>query len=164
MVCLHYVHLCSSSNSSFCIHCNVCANSPCAPCCNNLDTVRKNVKCFADVDEKKIRAKYYVNKELGVKIPVIHFSDLANTAIVTSSDSQSANNRQDISVLPNSSRMQKDWKGHVAKRRRKEPSAQQTFAHLPVIVCVAMYRTDGVLESNVQSIGRSEGVNLWHFI
>ena len=34
---------------------------------------------------------------------------------------------------------------------------------LPVIVCVAMYRTNGVLEQNVASIGRKEGYDLWHF-
>jgi len=34
---------------------------------------------------------------------------------------------------------------------------------LPVIVCVAMYRTNGALESNVKMIGRTEGENLWHF-
>jgi len=34
---------------------------------------------------------------------------------------------------------------------------------LPVVVCVAMYRTGGKLEENVRSIGREEGVDLWHF-
>jgi len=34
---------------------------------------------------------------------------------------------------------------------------------VPVVVCVAMYRTNGVLEANVESIGRQEGRNLWHF-
>jgi hypothetical protein len=31
------------------------------------------------------------------------------------------------------------------------------------VVCVAMYRTGGALEHNVKSIGRTEGVDLWHF-
>mmetsp|Transcript_59718 Transcript_59718/g.146462 ORF Transcript_59718/g.146462 Transcript_59718/m.146462 type:complete len:1639 (+) Transcript_59718:316-5232(+) len=34
---------------------------------------------------------------------------------------------------------------------------------LPVVVCVAMYRTNGVLERNVSTIGRVEGKTLWHF-
>jgi len=34
---------------------------------------------------------------------------------------------------------------------------------LPVVVCVAMYRTNGVLETNVKNIGRVEGKTLWHF-
>ena len=37
------------------------------------------------------------------------------------------------------------------------------LSRLPVVVCVAMYRTNGVLESNVGKIGRTEGKNLWHF-
>ena len=34
---------------------------------------------------------------------------------------------------------------------------------VPVVVCVAMYRTQGVLEQNVAAIGRTEGHDLWHF-
>lgn len=34
---------------------------------------------------------------------------------------------------------------------------------LPVVVCVSMYRTGGALEHNVYQIGRTEGVDLWHF-
>lgn len=34
---------------------------------------------------------------------------------------------------------------------------------LPIVVCVAMYRTNGVLERNVEKIARKEGENLWHF-
>ena len=37
------------------------------------------------------------------------------------------------------------------------------FGNLPVVVCVAMYRTDGKLEENVASVGRVEGNTLWHF-
>jgi hypothetical protein len=36
------------------------------------------------------------------------------------------------------------------------------LAKLPVVVCVAMNRTNGVLEANVKNIGRQEGINLWH--
>ncbi|GMI22658.1 hypothetical protein TrCOL_g11384 [Triparma columacea] len=34
---------------------------------------------------------------------------------------------------------------------------------LPVVCCVAMYRTGGKLEENVASVSREEGVSLWHF-
>ena len=40
---------------------------------------------------------------------------------------------------------------------------REMLPKLPVIVCVAMYRTNGVLEQNVKNINRSEGVDLWHF-
>jgi len=34
---------------------------------------------------------------------------------------------------------------------------------MPVVVCVAMYRTNGMLEKNVELVGRTEGVDLWNF-
>jgi len=40
---------------------------------------------------------------------------------------------------------------------------RKLLSQLPVVVCVAMYRTNGVLESNVTKICRIEGENLWHF-
>eukprot|EP00536_Pseudo-nitzschia_multiseries_P012788 jgi/Psemu1/309417/fgenesh1_kg.508_\ len=40
---------------------------------------------------------------------------------------------------------------------------QKLLSHLPVVVCVAMYRTNGVLERNVAKISRTEGEDLWHF-
>ena len=39
----------------------------------------------------------------------------------------------------------------------------ESLTKLPVVACVAMHRTNGVLEKNVKSIGREEGVDLWHF-
>ncbi len=39
----------------------------------------------------------------------------------------------------------------------------EDLAKMPVVVCVAMYRTNGILERNVAAIGRREGVDLWHF-
>ena len=55
-------------------------------------------------------------------------------------------------------------------RSKKEKKAAQSsidpknLKHLPVVVCVAMYRTNGALESNVSSIGRVEGHDFWHII
>jgi glycosyltransferase involved in cell wall biosynthesis len=40
---------------------------------------------------------------------------------------------------------------------------EEMLRSLPVVVCVSMYRTGGALEHNVQQIGRTEGVDLWHF-
>ncbi len=39
----------------------------------------------------------------------------------------------------------------------------KVLSWIPVVVCVAMYRTNGVLERNVGKIGRTEGKDLWHF-
>ena len=56
---------------------------------------------------------------------------------------------------------------HTKKKRRLySPGLKMiipSLATLPVVVCVAMYRTHGILEKNVKSIGRIEGKNLWHF-
>mmetsp|Transcript_13577 Transcript_13577/g.31847 ORF Transcript_13577/g.31847 Transcript_13577/m.31847 type:complete len:562 (+) Transcript_13577:100-1785(+) len=40
---------------------------------------------------------------------------------------------------------------------------RKLLSRIPVVVCVAMYRTNGVLENNVRRIGRKEGETLWHF-
>jgi glycosyltransferase involved in cell wall biosynthesis len=49
---------------------------------------------------------------------------------------------------------------------RSDPGIKALDVHLlptlPVVVCVAMYRTGGALESNVELIGRTEGKDLWH--
>ena len=37
---------------------------------------RKRVHCFVDVDGKKIDAGHYMNREIGLKIPILHFSYL----------------------------------------------------------------------------------------
>jgi len=40
---------------------------------------------------------------------------------------------------------------------------RKLLCELPVVVCVAMYRTNGILERNVEKIGRVEGKDIWHF-
>ena len=45
-----------------------------------------------------------------------------------------------------------------------DPIDPDVLRRLPVVVCVAMFRTNGALESNVASIGRIEGEDLWHVI
>lgn len=39
----------------------------------------------------------------------------------------------------------------------------QEIPELPVVICVAKNRTRGALESNVELVGRVEGLNLWYF-
>jgi hypothetical protein len=143
--------------------------------------MRKRVYCFVDVDSKKLESGNYVNREMNLNIPILHFSYLA----------------RDIEVCK---RIQKEWEddstndevfGRIdktkkdaetketmepeklpkTKRRRiaKIPNldvsglSQSKLQRLPVVVCVAMYRTNGVLEKNVEAIGRTEGEDLWHF-
>lgn len=49
----------------------------------------------------------------------------------------------------------------------KDPGVEgidlEILPNLPVVVCVAMYRTNGALENNVRMIGRREGLDMWHF-
>ena len=55
---------------------------------------------------------------------------------------------------------------HGISKRDKENNSMlknNVFTKLPVVVCVAMYRTNGVLEKNCNMIGRIEGDDLWHF-
>ena len=105
-------------------------------------SVRSKVRCMADIDEKKIRAGY-MNKSLGLKIPVIHFSKLSVCC----------------------KKLKNELNERVKKKARKDIEEYDlNFQQLPVIVCVAMYRTNGMLEENVKSIGRTEGEDLWHFI
>jgi len=54
----------------------------------------------------------------------------------------------------------------LKKRSRSEVPAEldvSLLPKLPVVVCVAMYRTNGALEANVKSVKRTEGHDLWHF-
>ena len=59
--------------------------------------------------------------------------------------------------------------GATTKKRKAgggalDPIDPEVLRRLPVVVCVAMFRTNGALESNVASIGRIEGEDLWHII
>lgn len=162
--------------------------------------LRGRVRCFVDVDEKKIAAGFYANRDLGIKIPIVHFSLLAKDPDVrrmcleddisfgritkgakkeeipdeatfggtgtqiredggmsTRKKRKNINNVDDVISTP-------------AKKRKllhnlgpKDSTYLESLTKLPVVVCVAMYRTNGVLEKNVKLIGREEGVDLWHF-
>lgn len=84
-------------------------------------SLRSKVLCIADVDEKKINSKFYINANLNIKIPIIHYSKLKNV-----------HSEVKKAMSPK-------------KKRRKENEVDIiNYGELPVIVCVAMYRTKGL--------------------
>lgn len=166
--------------------------------------LRGKVRCFVDVDEKKIAAGFYANPDLGVKIPIVHFSLLAKDPEVRrkcveddisfgritkgakeeliSADSKSEcaqNDDENDGATATTKKRQEKCTNHVdgmasqpAKKRKllhnlgskdSKDLDMNSLTKLPVVVCVAMYRTNGALERNVKSIGRIEGIDLWHF-
>ncbi|KAL3774657.1 hypothetical protein HJC23_002466 [Cyclotella cryptica] len=143
--------------------------------------VAASVVCFVDVDKKKIEEiKWYDNPALGKRIPIWHFSVLRSSKS-NASVSQAMFGRIDkrkasaLSHLQNhfvsdqesytdqstkvSEKMERQ---HATSDLNNSPITQDELTTLPVVVCVAMYRTSGAMESNVASIGRIEGENLWH--
>ena len=189
--------------------------------------LRERVVCLADVDEKKIDAGFYHNRDLGCRIPVVHFSlltrDVAKREELTSAWAMGDDCAADsvpgagqsldagygrinkarvcdadfasmvhndathqlltpVSIkgkgqVQNGSKRAEESSpsGHEGLRLKKRRKLHRVvrgdlknldldaLPKLPVVVCVAMYRTGGVLEQNVRQIGRTEGVDLWHF-
>ncbi|KAG7344016.1 glycosyl transferase family 2 protein [Nitzschia inconspicua] len=152
---------------------------------------QRNVYCFVDVDLKKLNAGFYVtgrdkdtNNNDGEtrKIPIVHFSFLIPDTKVRKSvqiawqRDGGANDAQN-GCIDKTHPSKNDTPGKVGpmKKRQKRTNNLDRFQlvdrgldrrllqELPVIVCVALYRTNGVLEKNVASIERLEGENLWHF-
>ena len=181
-----------------------------------------HVRCFVDVDEKKIKSGYYVppppDESLFIKndngddkpvdqkqhmkkkgnkskkIPIVHFSLLAY-------NDHKRNELMQEWMFPNQSTLDEENSGRITKENpslekackkmkvthttksseREQTPTPKRLLHglskkdkihhsmleelkdLPVVVCVAMYRSNGVLEKNVANIGRKEGFNLWHF-
>ena len=136
------------------------------------DVVSKCV-CFVDVDRKKIeQVKWYENSGLlgSRKIPILHYSVLANNASGSIESfghiDKKARGEDTFNVAATKTNAQPN------EQKQKRKTAQldsnnidpEILQQLPVVVCVAMYRTNGALESNVGSIGRVEGQDLWHII
>eukprot|EP00977_Amphora_coffeiformis_P002738 scaffold521_cov167-Amphora_coffeaeformis.AAC.29 len=136
---------------------------------------RERIACLVDVDPKKIDVGEYYNKDLGVRIPIVHFSLLVRDLEARARLAESYEVGTD-SNEPGFGRIQKSqdsvpneatttaippWKRR--KVSRTKGFDESILPTLPVVVCVAMYRTGGALEHNVKSIGRSEGIDLWHF-
>lgn len=171
---------------------------------------KHHVRCFVDVDEKKIHSGYYMvpfqndndrpNSSSSsitsqFKIPILHYSMLIKdetlrhqvqheylhgdmNSVKTSSLFGSITKckpeiNHDTSVEleepPNKKtkhqgRLTLKKKLHaISKRDEENHKLMELLPTLSVVVCVAMYRSNGTLESNVKSIGRQEGVDLWHF-
>lgn len=114
----------------------------------------------------------------------MHFSVLASGDVIEEGEAKFGriDKRkwgEDNFVVPSSHRRARQNEGHdgheqtspsgATKKREREKKAHdsidpEVLRRLPVVVCVAMYRTNGALESNVASIGRIEGEDLWHLI
>ena len=138
--------------------------------------VAAKVLCFVDVDAKKIeRVRWYDNPALGRRrIPILHFSVLSKSAACEPAHfgriEKKTCGEHDFRVVPNP-RLQTSERIVAPKsvKARKKHEANDSLdpeilRQLPVVVCVAMYRTNGALERNVASIGRTEGKDLWHIM
>lgn len=150
--------------------------------------MRQRIYCMVDVDEKKIDAGYYMNRQIDCKIPVVHFSLLAADPAIRQKLQSSFEDGIDINepgyghiskgkpatavvrVGPTTGDSKGDAPPPQPPRKKRKLHAVAPGAldlnllpRLPVVVCVAMYRTSGALEHNVKMIGRSEGKDLWHF-
>jgi hypothetical protein len=129
--------------------------------------MRRRVACFVDVDEKKIDSGYYVNKELDIRIPIVHFSWLAKDRGKADRESSFGRVDKQRKVGRPDKRNENDTKSPPPSKKRRLNAAVDldlsVLPSLPIVVCVAMYRTNGALEANVASIGRTEGKDLWHF-
>ena len=82
-------------------------------------------------------------------------------------DTNKDSNSQERNVRDVRPRQKKRRRVHSASllhAKDLNPLLIQSFPQLPVIVCVAMYRTGGALEHNVKLIGRTEGYDLWHVV
>ncbi len=133
--------------------------------------VASRVACFVDVDSNKIeRIKFYDNPTIGRKIPILHFPLLAKNPDKCNVDNvvfgQVSKEKKGDDAFHNVGQNDK-CKEPKRKKQKIQSMHDETIDRtvlrdLPVAVCVAMYRTNGALESNVASIGRIEGEDLWH--
>jgi hypothetical protein len=138
--------------------------------------VASKVICFVDVDQKKIETtKWYENPTLGNRrIPILHFSVLAKRDVSgevkfghidkkrCGEDQFSLVSVQWIETNNICNQTPKNNKSSKNKKSDTSSIEPEVLQQLPVVVSVAMYRSNGALESNVASIGRTEGVDLWH--
>jgi glycosyltransferase involved in cell wall biosynthesis len=139
------------------------------------DTNRKRIRCMVDVDDRKIAIGSYVNRDIRVNIPIMHFSLLAKDESLRSSLYEQWTTGQNHN-LPGFGKIRKGRnltgpqglpsakKPKLSNKGSVDPQFKSLLRELPVVVCVSMYRTNGALEHNVKQIGRIEGEDLWHFI
>ena len=86
------------------------------------ETLRSRIVCIVDIDPKKIRSKFYINNYLNIKIPIVHFTKLNVAANI---DDKQENPPK-------------------KKLRKETDDIHIDYGSLPVVVCVAMYRTKGL--------------------
>jgi hypothetical protein len=142
--------------------------------------LRHRTACIADVDEKKIAHGFYCNRDISVKIPIVHFSLLARDPIVRrqlqeafhSGDISSTdidpssygriNKGKDLGNELSGSPPTKKIKLASLHAKEVDDNSIELYQKLPVLVCVAMHWTGGALEHNVSLVGRTEGKDLRH--
>mmetsp|Transcript_6400 Transcript_6400/g.9416 ORF Transcript_6400/g.9416 Transcript_6400/m.9416 type:complete len:478 (+) Transcript_6400:23-1456(+) len=132
----------------------------------------ERVVCMVDVDRKKIETGYYINKDMNIKIPIVHFSLLVeeeNVRRQLQEDYYSQADNEDGRIRKGKPQNLISTT-HLGPRTKKCKVClvpvgldEGSLRKLPVVVCVAMHRTNGVLEKNVSRIGRQEGKDLFHF-
>jgi glycosyltransferase involved in cell wall biosynthesis len=142
------------------------------------EDMQRRVYCMVDVDEKKLSVGRYANRDLAADVPILHFSFLATDdekrrTLQTDWEAGTDGNELLLGRInkgrPDSNTEQAE--DQAAKKQKLTKRAPlklhgldlNKLKRLPVVVCVAMYRTSGALERNVHAIGRKEGSNLWHF-
>lgn len=146
------------------------------------EDIRSRIYCFVDVAETKLDAGRYVNRDLKADIPILHFLFLVKDETRRRkilADWETGDTCDESLGRINKGKPKAASHGDEGctveqppAKKRKAPKRTPLQSHgldlamlqrLPVVVCVAMYRTGGALERNVQAIGRKEGIDLWHF-
>ena len=130
---------------------------------SNSDKNQKKRKITTHKQKKKRNGHTY-------KIPIVHFSYLAPNNERQRLQEELLNDRALVGQINKSKHSEAD-KEHTSTSYLRNTAAFLNDRNLdlellqivPVVVCVAMYRTNGVLEYNVSTISRIEGRNLWHF-
>lgn len=146
-----------------------------------VDTTAQRAMTQGAKDTKSTQRK---PKSTTRKIPIVHFSfliaDQRDREVVRSEwiSNCTAGNNSIVGCIDkskNGGAHRSPQTSHLNKKQKLDSSHKPTaklqdrgldqnlLCRLPVVVCVAMYRTNGILESNVGKIGRTEGKDLWHF-
>ncbi|KAL3816800.1 hypothetical protein ACHAXA_000903 [Cyclostephanos tholiformis] len=109
----------------------------------------------------------------GNRIPILHFSDLTRDGDVGTGDVKFGRidkrkcEEGDFVVASSHQRARLNevrTKGRNFDTERQSDVDREVLRRLLVVICMAMFQTNGALESNVASIGRVEGKSLWHII
>ncbi|KAL3810519.1 hypothetical protein ACHAXA_001871 [Cyclostephanos tholiformis] len=134
----------------------------------SLDVLSK-VVCLVNVDRRKMESiRWYDNPLLlgrGNRIPILHFSDLVRDGKVRTSnvkfgriDKRKCKEGNFVVALLHQRAQSNEvrTKGRNFDTERESDVNPEVLWRLPVVICVAMFRTNGALESNVASIGREK--------